>query len=188
MKIEGLQYGLGPSYALAPRVSGKDTLLREANPGELDIYGAHVPDYDPAHELYLGGEGMVATADGYADFLRMLVGHGQLNGHRFLEEETVKDIYAPHTQLDSPYGHNGYNLWVPGDSIRIKGFGEKGIWIGGGYESTHFWADPQRKFVGVIMSQMYAMQPAGYDRDNQIRGAIYQQLWAQEAKAEKVAE
>ncbi len=182
LKIEGLQYGLADQNELPPRVSGVDSVLRVANPGELDIFGPSFPNYSPASELYLGGEGMVGTADGYADFIRMLVNHGELNGHRFLDHETVQDIYAPHTYLNHPYGYNGYNLWVAGDSSRIKGNGDKGIWIGGGYEGTHFWADPKRKFVGVIMSQMFGVQPLGYGRDDKIRGAIYRQLWAADAE------
>jgi len=184
MKISGLQYGLPAGAKLPPAFSGKDSILRIAHPGELDIFGPDVPDYDPTHELYLGGEGMVATADAYADFVRMLLKRGTLNGHRFLNKETVEDIYAPHTQLDNPYGYNGYNLWVSGDSMRINGGGDAGLWIGGGYEGTHFWADPKREIVGVIMSQMNFNSPGGYGRDDKFRGAIYKQFFADEKAKE----
>ena len=53
---------------------------------------------------------MIATANGYSDFLRMLLNKGRLNGYRFLEESTIDDLTAPHTQKDNSYGHNGYNL------------------------------------------------------------------------------
>jgi len=132
MGITGLQYGLPNPSVLPPAFSGKDSILRQAHKGELDIFGPDVPDYDLTHPLYLGGEGMVGTADGYADFVRMLVKRGTLNGHRFLDKATVEDIYAPHTQLDNAYGYNGYNLWISGDSMRIKGQGDAGLWIGGG--------------------------------------------------------
>ena len=46
--------------------------------------GTYVPGYGLENELFMGGEGMIGTADGYADFLRMLLNHGELNGHRFL--------------------------------------------------------------------------------------------------------
>ena len=180
LKIEGLQYGLPADEKLLPRFTGRDSVLRKANDSELDIFGPDVPNYDPTQTLFLGGEGMVATADGYADFIRMLLNHGTLNGHRFLEKETVKDIYAPHTQLDSPYGYNGYNLWISGDSMDIKRQGEKGLWIGGGYECTHFWADPKRNFVGVIMSQNNEVRAPGFDMNDVFRGALYEQIWAEE--------
>lgn len=180
MKIKGLQYGLAEGDKLLPTYTGRDSVLREAKRGELDIFGPDVPTYDPNHRLYLGGEGMLATADGYADFIRMLLQRGELNGYRFLEKETVEDIYAPHTQKDSPYGHNGYNLWVSGDSMRIKEQGEAGLWIGGGYECTYFWADPKRNFVGIIMSQNNEVRPPGYELNDAFRGALYQQIWATE--------
>lgn len=180
--IEGLQYDLPPDAELPPRISGQGGTLRPAYPGELDIFGPDVPDYDPEHELYLGGEGMVATADGYADFLRMLLNHGTLNGMRLLETATVEDIYAPHTQLDNPEGHNGFNLWVTGEPTRTREQGEEGLWVGGGYEGTHFWVDPKREFVGIIMSQIFWINEDGYGRDEAFRGELYRQFWAAESR------
>lgn len=174
--IKGLRYKTTPKIKLLPTFSGKDGNLRLAYPGELDIMGAHTIDYRPESETYFGGEGMIGTADGYADFLRMLLNHGTLNGHRFLEEATVKQIYAPHTQLDSEWGHNGYNLWVSSAKDLEMGYGDEGLWRGGGYEQTHFWVDPKRDFVAVLMSQMFAVPEQGQNRDNHIRGAIYKQL------------
>ena len=179
--IGGLQYGLPADAELLPRVSGRDGKLRLAQPGELDIFGADVPNYDPEHPLYLGGEGMLATADGYADFLRMLLNHGTLDGQRFLETATVEEIYAPHTQLDNPEGYNGFNLWVTGEPMRTRGEGEAGLWVGGGYEGTHFWVDPEREFVAVVMSQLFWIPEGGGGRDAAFRGELYRQFWAQES-------
>ena len=184
MKIKGLQYGLAANEELMPRFTGRDSVLRKAKRGELDIFGIDVPDYDLEHQLYLGGEGMVGTADGYADFLRILLRRGILNGYRFLDKETVEQIYAPQTELDNPYGHDGYNLWVSGDSMRIKEQGEAGLWIGGGYECTHFWADPKRNFVGIIMSQNNEVRPPGHELNDTFRGEIYKQLWEHEEEHE----
>mgnify|MGYP002701157303 CR=1 FL=1 len=174
MKIEGLAYDLPEGASMLPRFSGKDSLLRTANEGELDIFGQDVPDYRPEHQLYLGGEGMIATANGYSDFLRMLLNNGTLNGYRFLEKSTIEDLTSPHTQKDNSYGYNGYNLWVSGDSTLLKGHGDKGLWIGGGYEGTHFWIDTKRGFVGTIMTQMFWVFDGtyGYSNDDRIRGAI----------------
>ena len=180
MNIKGLQYRLPTNEKLLPKFTGRDSILREAKRGELDIFGPDVPDYALDHELYLGGEGMLATADGYADFVRMLLKRGELNDYRYLEKETVEDIYAPHTQKDSPYGYNGYNLWISGDSMRIKEQGEAGLWIGGGYECTYFWADPKRNFVGIIMSQNNEVRPPGYELNDTFRGELYKQFWENE--------
>ncbi len=176
LQIDGLQYGLPPGVTLLPRISGKDGILREAHPGELDIFGGDVPDYDVDNELYLGGVGMLATTDGYADFLRMLLNRGTLNGHRFLEESTVEAMISPHTQLDNDYGYNGYNLWINSGKLADGSQGVGGLWIGGGYEGTHFWIDPNREFVGLIMSQISWVPEDGWNRDETIREAIYEQL------------
>ena len=180
LKIEGLRYKTKEGITLFPQFSGKDSIIRVANQGELDILGEYIPNYSPENELYLGGEGMIGTANGYADFLRMLMNYGELNGHRFLNEDTVKEIYSPHTQLDNPDGYNGYNLWVSKESYKERGIGDAGLWIGGGYEATHFWVDPKREFVGVIMSQMYWIPEEGYTRDDRIRGGIYKQIFQTE--------
>ena len=175
MQIKGMKYNLLEGETMLPRFSGKDSLIREAQLGELDIFGQDVPDYEPSHELYLGGEGMICTTNGYCDFLRMLLNNGELNGYRMLNAETIADLTSPHTQLDNPYGHNGYNLWVSSDSMRLKGQGDQNLWIGGGYEGTHFWIDTSRNFVGTIMTQLYWVYDGafGYTKDGRIRGEIY---------------
>ena len=178
--IYGLQYPLPKGVNLLPRVSGRDGTLRIAHLGELDIFGQAVPDYDPERELYLGGEGMLATTAGYAEFLRMLLAGGILRGHRFLDVETVENLHAPHTQLDSPYGYDGLGLWATGDYMRLNNQGEEGLWVGGGYEGTHFWIDSKRRFVALIMSQIFWVPEAGHGMQNEFRGALYQQFWASE--------
>ena len=180
MNIKGIQYKKNNDIELLPTFSGTDSIIRIANKGELDIMGQHVPSYNLDNELFMGGEGMIGTANGYADFLRMLLNHGELNGHRFLNESSVKEFYAPHTQLNNEYGYNGYNLWITSNLYKEKGFGDEGLWTGGGYEGTHFWIDPKRDFVGLIMTQMFETPKAGHDRDNVIRGEIYRQIFKNE--------
>ena len=110
----------------------------------------------------------------------MLLNRGKLNGKRFLLEKTVEEITSPHTQLDNPWGYNGYNLWVTGDSLKIKGWGDTGLWQGGGYEGTQFWIDPKRKFVGVMMSQIHSVPNNGWDYYNEFRGELYRQFFYNE--------
>ena len=180
MNIKGLQYNRNSDTKLLPVFSGVDSVIRYANDGELDIMGTYVPGYGLENELFMGGEGMIGTADGYADFLRMLLNHGELNGHRFLNESSVKEIYSPHTQLENDYGYNGYNLWITSKLYKEKGYGDEGLWTGGGYEGTHFWIDPKRDFVGLIMTQMFETPKAGHGRDNEIRGEVYTQIFKNE--------
>lgn len=174
--IADMGYQLPESESLLPRFSGADGALRKAYPGELDLLGAEVPRYDAENNLFLGGEGMVATADGYADFLRMLLQKGMLNGKRILDEATVDEMVAPHTQRDHAWGHNGYNVWISNGKLADGSYGQGGLWIVGGYEGTHGWVDPHNGIVGVVMSQLGAARPAAGDRHDRFREALYDQL------------
>ena len=180
LNIQGLKYNLSKGETLLPYFTGIDSTLRIARKGELDIFGPDLPFYRPDNQLYLGGEGMVATAEGYADFLRIFLHNGKLNDKRFLDESTIDEIVSPHTQFKSSWGYNGYNLWITGDTLRKRGWGEEGLWQGGGYEGTQFWIDSKREFVGVIMTQIHHTPNGGWDMYNDFRGALYQQFWKDE--------
>ena len=179
LKIDGLQYTKPSDVKLLPRTNGGEALTEVTPENEKEIFGAELPDYEPGHPVYLGGEGMLGTTDGYADFMRMLLHRGELNGYRFLEEATIEEMSSPHTQLDSPWGYNGYNLWVTGDTLEVMGTGEAGLWVSGGYEGTYCWIDRKRKFVGLAMTQMFNMKTAPSEI---FREAVYQEIWKNEAK------
>ena len=178
--IEGLDYIKNDSIKLLPVFSGVDKSVRPANQGELDIFGQDVPNYEPENKLFLGGEGMIATTNGYADFLRILLNNGKLNGVNFLKKSTIKEMSSPHTQIDNEYGYNGYNLWVTSDKHIEDGTGDGGLWTGGGYEGTHFWIDRKRGFVGLIMTQIFSPNKIAANKENDIRGLIYKEIFKNE--------
>jgi len=163
--IENLRYGLPEGEEMLPRFVGDEGVLRVADPAELDIYRTPPQGYDPDVPLYLGGEGMIGTSAAYADFLHMLLGRGVVGDTRILEEITIEALSSPHTQLGNPGGYNGYNLWV-----------SDGLWIGGGYEGTHFWVDTERELIGLVMSQVHNRPEAGNGVNEAVRDAIYERL------------
>ena len=169
-----LKYTLPAGASMFPRISGADGALRAANAEELDIFGGPVPDYSADTNIFLGGEGMVGTTEGYATFLRMMGGLGELDGVRILEEATVRDWYAPKTQLDSPYGKNGFNIWVTSGEFDDLPDQKPGLLVGGGYEGTAFWIDLDAGYVGLIMSQVHSPVTDGKDEVSRIRGLIYE--------------
>lgn len=173
LRIRGLQYGLPDGETLLPLTTVADGTLRIAQTQDLDIFGTSLPDYAKNRKLYLGGEGMLATTDGYADFLRILLGRGALFGKRLLEDSTIDQITAPHTQVDNPTGHNGYNLWVTNADAPVPN-----LWMGGGYEGTHFWVDPERGFVGLLMSQVHGVPNYGDALESAFRAAVYEAISA----------
>ncbi len=179
LKIKNLQYTKPSGANLLPRTSGENGLVEVTAENENEILGAELPPYEPESTLYLGGEGMIGTTDGYADFMRMLLHGGKLNGHRLLDETTIAEMSAPHTQLDSPWGYNGYNLWVTGDTLQLMRIGEAGLWVSGGYEGTYCWIDRKRQFVGLVMTQLFNMNTAPSEV---VRGAVYQEIWKHESE------
>lgn len=178
--INGLKYNLALDEELLPCATGIDTVLRLVRESELDIFGPAFPTYSSDNRVFLGGEGMIATADGYSDFLRIFLNKGMLNGKSFLKVKSINEITSPQTQLDSKWGYNGYNLWVTGDTLRASGWGDEGLWQGGGYEGTQFWIDPKRGFVGVLMTQSNSLQQEAYEFYNDFRGELYNQIFNNE--------
>ncbi|MEM1105959.1 MAG: serine hydrolase domain-containing protein [Pseudomonadota bacterium] len=173
---ETLRYTLPEGVETAPQMVGADGALRLARPGELDIFGGPVPDYAADTRVFLAGEGMVGTPEGYTAFLRMMGNLGALGGARLLEEDTVRDWYAPKTQLDSPYGHNGFNIWVTSGQFDDLPDQKPGLLVGGGYEGTAFWIDMDAGYVGLIMSQVLGPATGGVDEVSRLRGLIYEHI------------
>lgn len=173
---ETLKFTLPNEANTYPRVTGAGGALRLADPGELDIFGGPVPEYGSDTRIFLGGEGMVATTKAYATFLRMMGRLGEIDGVRILEEATVRDWYSPKTQLESPYGHNGFNIWVTSGKFDGLPNQKPGLLVGGGYEGTAFWIDLEAGYVGLIMSQVHQPATDGVDEVSRIRGLIYQHV------------
>ena len=169
-----LKFTLPDGASTYPRVTGADGTLKFAKEGQLDIFGGPVPEYGADTAIYLGGEGMVATTRAYARFLRMMASGGELDGVRLLEEATVRDWYAPKTQLDSPYGRNGFNIWVTSGTFDGLSNQKPGLLVGGGYEGTAFWIDIEAGYVGLIMSQVHSPVIGDVDQVSRIRGLVYE--------------
>lgn len=171
-----LKYRLPEGETTYPRVTGASGALEYAEPEALDIFGGPVPEYEEDLNIFLGGEGMVGTTKGYATFLRAMGNQGELNGTRILNAETVRDWSAPKTQLDSPYGQNGFNIWVTSGKFDGLPDQKPGLLVGGGYEGTAFWIDMDAGYVGLIMSQVHSPALQGTDEVSRIRGLIYSHI------------
>ena len=178
--ISNLRYGLPQGAVLAPRYIGDGGVLRLAEPAELDIFASPPPGYDPESRLYLGGEGMVATSAAYADFLHMLLGRGAIGEVRILDEMTIEALTSPQTQTDNPWGYNDWNLWINSGLLANGEQGVGGLWIGGGYEGTAFWVDPENGLIGMINTQVYKAPEMGHSAVETIREAIYARLVIEE--------
>ena len=128
-------------------------LYRPNDKGGLRLVGNAPLANDDLSFFPSGGGGLVSTAADYLRFCQMLLNDGELDGVRILSKETVDLIRYPHHQ----YRHNaafglGFNVITKvGDNSKGKSVGTYS-WAGAA--STVFWIDPEKKLIGVLMTQL----------------------------------
>ncbi len=103
-----------------------------------------------------GGAGLTSSAADYARFLQMLLNGGQWNGTRILKPETVREMTSNQIgdlKCMSPTDRFGYGFGI------VAGAGKDQVatvcsYTWGGFYGTSFWVDPEKKLVGVLMTQL----------------------------------
>jgi len=170
--ISGLAFRPPEGVALPSRFSGADGRLREAYEGELDIFGGEQPPYEPNTRLFLGGEGMVATARGFSHFLRVVFFPDLALFEPLLEAESIAAMTAPQIQNDNPWGFMGYAVWISNGRRADDTFGRAGMISGGGYEGTHYWVDLERRRVGLVMTQIFHPAASGVSLPDRVRAIL----------------
>jgi len=123
---------------------------------------------------YLGGAGLLSTAEDYASFLVMLLRGGELSGVRLLSPKSVELMTADH--VANLYGAEGYGLgfWVTNRLGRNGMPGSVGAFGWGGAYHTVYWVDPGEKLVALLMTQLL---PAGSsDLHGKFRALVYQSI------------
>ena len=128
-----------------------------------------------------GGSGLFSTASDYARFCRMLLGGGQLDGHRLLAPSTVRLMTSDHigrisedtrwVRIGSGYGFGlGFAVRLAdGGSPFIGSQGDYG-WAGAW--GTGFWVDPKHDLIGIFMIQNYWQ----HTYRNEFRTLVYQAM------------
>ena len=149
-KIQGLGFTLPDNVSLIPGFTGRDGHLRKLMAGELDIFGKNVPDYHPENKLFLGGEGMLATARGYLNFMRLLFFNSHISKNEFLSMESIKQMTSkPKGDKNDDGYQTGYAFYLTSDNNPY----EKNILRVGGYEKTDCWVDRKHQLIGTLFSQ-----------------------------------
>jgi CubicO group peptidase (beta-lactamase class C family) len=121
------------------------------------VYSASYP-YSGPRTLFSGGAGLTSTATDYARFLRMLLNNGELDGARILKPETVRamttnqigDIPMTLGQVHGDRFGYGFGVAASGNVGTSPG-----SYSWGGFFHTYFWVDPEKKLVGVFMTQLF---------------------------------
>ncbi|MBX2929404.1 MAG: beta-lactamase family protein [Saprospiraceae bacterium] len=143
-------------------------ILAFPNIGGLD------PDFHKlAGTFYSGGAGLASTAYDYAIFLQMLLNGGEYNGRRLLSPAAVRMITTNQIgdlQVGVRKFGLGFAIATEEEAARIPY--SVGTFDWGGAFATTYWADPQERIIGVIMTQKY---PNSYgDLNNKFKVLVYQ--------------
>jgi CubicO group peptidase (beta-lactamase class C family) len=148
-------YEPGPEKTI--RRIGDDTVHK----GEL-AYCVTSP-YMGQRGYYCGGGGLTSSAADYARFLQMLLNGGQLNGTRILKPETVREMtnnQIGDLKFITPTGRFGYGFGIVAGASKDE-VSSIGTYAWGGFYNTSFWVDPEKKLIGVLMTQMYPAEQPG---------------------------
>ena len=149
-KIKGLKYSIPEGVSLIPCHTGRDGYLRHSLAGELDIFGKSVPEYSADKNLFLGGEGMLGTARGYIDFMRLLFFKSSILDKEFLTDESINQMTSkPKGKRNDDGYQTGYAFYLTSKTNPY----EKNILRVGGYEGTTCWVDREHKLIGTLFTQ-----------------------------------
>ncbi|MFT5033224.1 MAG: CubicO group peptidase (beta-lactamase class C family) [Bacteroidia bacterium] len=137
--------------------------------GMSQIDQAEVSQYLMGTGLEMGGSGLVGTAANYLQFAHMLLNRGEFGGVRIIAPSSVDMIMsnqlppsvgeAPLMSLAGPYtARAGLGFGLGGYVITDAGLAglavSEGTYSWGGAATTHFWVDPQKHLVGMVMTQL----------------------------------
>lgn len=161
-------------YRHAPAGGLERVPERETN--ELDGVSVYAPDFHYAGSMtYLsGGAGLVSTAADYARFLRMMANGGEYAGTRLLQKQTVEQMTRNQIgdlRADFYSTAFGFGFAVQDDPARELQLGSVGTYFWGGIFRTAAWVDPEEKFIGLVMIQMWDRSS---NIQNDIRARIYE--------------
>lgn len=141
------------------------------------------------------GHALYATASDYLRFLRMILNGGTLDGNRILTGETIETMlgnqigalriepmisYVPQASADVdffpgiPKTHSFACMRVEADVSGMRSAGSQG-WAG--LLNTHYWFDPAKDVIGIIMTQTLPfMEPPFAELYAQFERAVYATL------------
>jgi CubicO group peptidase (beta-lactamase class C family) len=139
---------------------------------------------------YLSGAGgLVSTTADYLAFCQMLVGRGELGGHRVLGRKTLELMTVNHLPGDQDlqdlatgsFGEAGFagvgfglGFAVGKGPAATSMVGSRGEYYWGGAASTAFWIDPVEDLAVVFMTQLMPSQT--YPIRAQLRSLVYQAM------------
>ena len=148
--------------------AGPDRRVRPVPPSTDQTYE------DPQSRFFMGGGGLVSTAEDYLRFAQALLNGGTLDGTRILKAETValmtRDRLKPPQSVPAPYNGApgyGFGLGMTVQTVEPNQFvsSAAGSFGWSGIYNTFFWVDPKHDLVGLVMTQTAPFRVTPLERE-----------------------
>lgn len=179
----------------ADMASRRLPMYARANGGLVRLPDGSRTSDGPPPEFELGGGGLLSSAADYAQFLRMLLNRGELNGARVLEPETVALMSQnhmgelrvselatsmPELSADAELFAGEEKSWgLTFQRHEQSGFTGRpeGTLMWAGLTNCYFWIDPANDIGGVFLTQVLPFaDPDCLDVYYDFEQAVYQEL------------
>lgn len=133
------------------------------------------PDAMSSPVYFSGGGGLMSSAASYARFAMMLANGGELDGVRILSPAMVRlmgsQVIADDLPGRRPGEGHGLSVRHVSDPAARRTLLSVGSFGWSGAYGTHFWVDPSKKLVGILL-----MQTPGQGRADEFETAVMQAL------------
>ncbi|RAJ75090.1 CubicO group peptidase (beta-lactamase class C family) [Chitinophaga dinghuensis] len=158
------------------------TLQEKGSHGLQKITHPIFESTDPMYPLdtttfFSGGGGLSSTAADYARFLLMLQEGGTVNGHHFLSPATIALFTSNQLMGNANSDAFQFGLGVAVISPRNKHMLPISVgsfyWCGA--FNTHYWVDPAKKIIGIILTQEHLPEDffgLGQNLQHMVYGAL----------------
>lgn len=124
---------------------------------------------------YSGGAGLSSTVKDYGIFLQMMLNGGEYKGARILAPRTV-ELMTTNQIGDLFVGKDKFGLGfeITTEAGQTQLGISKGSFSWGGYFGTTYWADPEKKIVGLLFINQSPLTHG--DIQNKFKAMVYQAI------------
>jgi CubicO group peptidase (beta-lactamase class C family) len=140
-----------------PDAAQRERLVSSYTRGENGLQPRNNPDSMSSATYFSGAGGLMTSAQAYAQFGMMLASKGELNGRRILSPRSVElmgSAFIPDTLPGRPAGEGfGLSVRVVTSPAARNTYLSQGSFGWSGAYGTHFFVDPEKKLVGILMIQ-----------------------------------
>jgi CubicO group peptidase (beta-lactamase class C family) len=140
-----------------PGAAQRERLVTSYLKGPNGLTARENADAMSSEAYFSGAGGLMATAESYGRFAMILAGQGEANGAHLLAPRTVElmgSAFIPDTLPGRQPGEGyGLSVRVVTDPVARRTWVSKGTFGWSGAYGTHFFVDPDKHLVGVLMIQ-----------------------------------